>query len=260
MKLLPVAAALLVLGLAGCAEPAGTGTTSTTSAAPPPCPSIPDTGKSPKASGIELDLITPRVWNVCSDTETMYVWVHNNSTTTKDYAWSITGPNGTALPAGWTVTFLKPSGTLAVAGSKGSSGGRPTYPDWADSRVTLKLPAGHATGNVSAELHAAGATRAFTFVVNAPQAVSGVGNTVAVHYDGRFDRTGERFQEGDFSTKLGLGQTVPGFDNGLMGLAAGETARLHLPPPFAYGYDPDPQHIQFKGEPLLFIVTANKIS
>ncbi|MEA3144526.1 MAG: peptidyl-prolyl cis-trans isomerase [Thermoplasmata archaeon] len=235
--------------------------TATATTAPlPPCPSVADTGASPRGP-VELDLITPGVWNVCSATETNFLWVHNNSTAGKDYAWSITGPNGTALPAGWTVTFATPSGTLSVAGTKAGTGSRSTYPDWAATRVTLKLPANYGTGTVPAELHAAGATRAFAFRLNDPQPVSGPGTKAGVHYDGRFESDNTRFDTGDFSTTLGSGQTVPGFDNGLMGLAPGETAALHIPPAFAYGYDnPAGNYQKFNGRTLLFIVTMTKIN
>ncbi|HEX2065891.1 MAG TPA: FKBP-type peptidyl-prolyl cis-trans isomerase, partial [Candidatus Thermoplasmatota archaeon] len=89
---------------------------------------------------------------------------------------------------------------------------------------------------------------------------------VTVQYDGRFEDDGSRFDDGSFDTTLGSGRTVSGFDNGLMGLAPGETATLHIPPAFAYGYDnvkPTPQQAQqgypdmtkFNGRTLVFTVT-----
>ncbi|MCA1819415.1 MAG: FKBP-type peptidyl-prolyl cis-trans isomerase [Halobacteriales archaeon] len=84
---------------------------------------------------------------------------------------------------------------------------------------------------------------------------------MTVHYDGRFEDDGSSFDDGDFPTTLGSGQTVPGFDNGLMGLAAGETAVLHIPPAFAYGYDnaDGSGYEQFNGRTLKFMVTVTAL-
>ena len=90
-------------------------------------------------------------------------------------------------------------------------------------------------------------------------AVSGPGSRVEVHYEGRFADTGEAFDDGDFPTTLGQGQTVRGFDYGLMGLASGETALLVIPPPFGYGYDPPPSHAKFAGKTLAFGVTLTSL-
>jgi FKBP-type peptidyl-prolyl cis-trans isomerase len=46
-----------------------------------------------------------------------------------------------------------------------------------------------------------------------------------------------------------------------MGLAVGETASLHIPPAFAYGYDnPAGNYQKFNGRTLLFIVTLTQMS
>jgi cyclophilin family peptidyl-prolyl cis-trans isomerase len=120
---------------------AGTSTGSTSEAPPAACPSAPDLGASPMGGAVQLDLVTPGTWNVCSDTETMFAWVHNNGTAALDYTWSVTGAGGAPLPAGWSISFLTPSGTLSPAGTKSGSGPASKYLDWAASRVTLKLPA-----------------------------------------------------------------------------------------------------------------------
>jgi cyclophilin family peptidyl-prolyl cis-trans isomerase len=239
----------------------GSGAATTSAAPDPPCASAADKGPSPTGP-IELDLITPGVWNVCSASETIYAWVHNGGSSAVDYTWSVTAAAGAPLPSGWTVSFTSASGTLSPDGTKTSSAGRTTYPDWAATRISLSIPASQAEGNVSAELHAAGATRAFVIQVHQLRpAVSGPGSHVNVDYDGKFEDDGSRFDQGEFPTTLGSGQTVPGFDNGLMGLAKGESATLHIPPPFAYGYDnPAGNYQKFNGRTLLFIVTMTNIA
>jgi FKBP-type peptidyl-prolyl cis-trans isomerase len=111
--------------------------------------------------------------------------------------------------------------------------------------------------------HNGGSAAKETLVIAAARGkVSGPNSKVSVHYDGHFLATDERFQDGDFSTTLGQtpSETVPGFDNGLMGLALGETADLHLPAAFGYGFAPDASHAQFAGKDLRFIVTIKGLT
>ncbi|MDO8561181.1 MAG: FKBP-type peptidyl-prolyl cis-trans isomerase [bacterium] len=69
------------------------------------------------------------------------------------------------------------------------------------------------------------------------EAVSG--NTVAVHYTGtltngqKFDSSIDRGQP--FSFKLGAGQVIAGWDQGLIGMKVGEKRRLTIPPDLGYG-------------------------
>lgn len=191
------------------------------------CPNV--ANASPVAPGpVELDLITPGVWNVCADSESMFVWVHNNGTAPLDYTWSISGVGGQPLPEGWSVTFSQPSGTLRPGGSQG--------PDWASTQVSLTLPATHPGGEVQAELHAGGATRQFTFHV-APErgTVIAAGTPVMTHYDLK-DAHGNRIQEGDYCLTAGGGQAVKAYSFGVIGMALNETVTLVVPPAFAYGY------------------------
>lgn len=225
------AAAFALLALAGCAAPAPT---------------------------VTADFITPGVWSVRGSTDYMYAWAHNPGAGTLPLTWSLTLAGNAPLPAGWKVTFAPAGATLSPAGTKE---GR-SYPDWAATLITLTLPANEPAGNRTVELHAGDTVKSETLSIAATRGkVSGPGSKVNVHYDGRFEDDNTRFDTGDFPTTLGSGQTVPGFDNGLMGLAPGETASLHIPPAFAYGYDnPAGNYAKFNGRTLLFIVTMTNTS
>ncbi|WP_149304854.1 peptidylprolyl isomerase [Pareuzebyella sediminis] len=65
------------------------------------------------------------------------------------------------------------------------------------------------------------------------------GQTVSVHYEGSlldgqvFDSSYKRKQPIDF--KLGVGQVIPGWDEGIGLLKVGDKARLVIPPDLAYG-------------------------
>lgn len=233
---------LAVLALAGCA---GKG------------------GGSGEGDGVKADFITPGEWNVAGATDYMFAWAHNEGSTGKSVTWSLSLAGGAALPAGWQVTFDPPTATLGADGVKGTGpGGRPTYPDWGSTLITLEVPAGQAAGTFAVELHAGPATTAATLTVASQLGnVSGPGSRVNVQYEGRFADDGSTFDDGEFPTTLGSGQTVPGFDNGLMGLAQDETAILSIPPAFAYGYDNPPGgYAKFNGRTLLFTVTMKSIA
>jgi FKBP-type peptidyl-prolyl cis-trans isomerase 2 len=67
-----------------------------------------------------------------------------------------------------------------------------------------------------------------------------IGDTVTVHYTGKFE-DGNVFDssltEGrePLKTKLGEGQLISGFENGLIGMAVGEKKTITLSPEEAYG-------------------------
>ena len=65
------------------------------------------------------------------------------------------------------------------------------------------------------------------------------GQTVEVHYTGRltegtkFDSSHDRNQT--FSFKLGAGQVITGWDQGVAGMKIGGTRKLTIPPDMGYG-------------------------
>ena len=66
-----------------------------------------------------------------------------------------------------------------------------------------------------------------------------VGQTVAVHYTGwltdgtKFDSSVDRGQPFDF--KLGMGQVIKGWDEGVAGMKVGEKRKLTIPSNWGYG-------------------------
>ena len=236
MRAAPAAALLLaIVAAAGCAE-------------------------EPEPAIVEADAITPGAWDVRGDTDYLLAWAHNLGPEQTTIAWSITSPGGLPLPDGWAVTFNPPTAGLAPLGTKQAGQRSIVYPDWAMTLMTLTLPEATPAGSVALELHAGPATRAINVTVHdARTHVSGPGSLATVQYEGRFTDTGETFDSGAFDTTLGRGETVPGFDYGLMGLAPGESRLLVIPPPFAYGYDPPPSHAKFAGKTLAFGVTITSL-
>jgi len=64
------------------------------------------------------------------------------------------------------------------------------------------------------------------------------GNTVKVHYTGKFedDKVFDTSKEREpISFKVGAGMMIPGFENGVVGLAEGESKTLKITPEEGYG-------------------------
>lgn len=84
------------------------------------------------------------------------------------------------------------------------------------------------------------------------------GNQVDVHYVGVSWKTGEQFDaswdRGDkFSFKLGAGQVIQGWDQGVAGMRVGGRRRLTIPPELAYG-SRGAGGVIGPGETLVFVV------
>ena len=60
------------------------------------------------------------------------------------------------------------------------------------------------------------------------------GDVVEVSYTGSF-LNGTVFDSGTFSFTVGSGQVIKGFDNGVLGMKAGESRTITIPPADAYG-------------------------
>ena len=70
-------------------------------------------------------------------------------------------------------------------------------------------------------------------------ATAATGDTVSVHYLGTFTN-GTKFDSSydrgtPFSFRVGAGQVIPGFDQGVAGMRVGGKRRLTIPPSLAYG-------------------------
>jgi len=73
-------------------------------------------------------------------------------------------------------------------------------------------------------------------------AKSEIGDTLKIHYTGtltdgtEFDSSIPRKEP--FSFKLGAGQVIKGWDQGLVGMCVGEKRKLTIPPSLGYGSHP----------------------
>lgn len=89
------------------------------------------------------------------------------------------------------------------------------------------------------------------------------GTTVSVHYVGVAWSTGQQFDaswdRGDrFSFRLGGGQVIAGWDNGVAGMREGGRRRLTIPPHLGYG-DRGAGGVIKPGETLVFVVDLVKV-
>jgi peptidylprolyl isomerase len=88
-------------------------------------------------------------------------------------------------------------------------------------------------------------------------AVAKAGDTVRVHYVGVAYSTGEEFDaswnRGDpLEFRLGLGQVIAGWDEGVQGMRVGGRRQLVIPPDLAYG-DRGAGRAIAPGETLIFV-------
>ncbi|CAE6500416.1 unnamed protein product [Rhizoctonia solani] len=66
------------------------------------------------------------------------------------------------------------------------------------------------------------------------------GDVLSMHYTGTFQLNGLAFdssreRDTPFEFKLGAGQVIRGWDQGLQGMGVGERRKITLPPAYAYG-------------------------
>lgn len=86
------------------------------------------------------------------------------------------------------------------------------------------------------------------------------GDTVLVHYVGVRSEDGTEFDSSydsgqPFPVTLGLGNVIPGWDQGLIGIQAGGRRQLDIPADLAYGDQPQGDVIQ-AGDALTFVIDA----
>lgn len=91
-----------------------------------------------------------------------------------------------------------------------------------------------------------------------------VGATVLVHYVGVAHSTGEQFDasydRGDpLKFRLGIGQVISGWDQGVTGMKVGGRRQLVIPPHLGYG-DRGAGGVIKPGETLIFVVDLVDVS
>jgi peptidylprolyl isomerase len=85
------------------------------------------------------------------------------------------------------------------------------------------------------------------------------GAKVSVHYVGVAFRSGEEFDASwnrgqPFEFRLGKGQVIPGWDQGVAGMRVGGRRRLTIPSALAYGARGAGNGVIAPHEPLVFVV------
>ncbi|GAB2495986.1 FKBP-type peptidyl-prolyl cis-trans isomerase [Nocardiopsis aegyptia] len=93
---------------------------------------------------------------------------------------------------------------------------------------------------------------------------AGHGSTVACHYVGVAHSSGEEFDASwnrgePLSFRLGAGQVIPGWEQGVMGMRVGGRRKLVIPPHLAYG-DRGAGGVIKPGETLVFVVDLVGVS
>src|SRR5919205_2182981 len=90
------------------------------------------------------------------------------------------------------------------------------------------------------------------------------GSTVSVHYVGVAHSTGEEFDASynrgePLQFRLGVGQVIQGWDDGVIGMKVGGRRRLVIPPHLGYG-DRGAGGVIKPGETLIFVVDLLGVS
>ena len=97
-----------------------------------------------------------------------------------------------------------------------------------------------------------------TELVEGEGAEAASGATVSVHYVGVAHSTGEEFDASynrgtPLQFRLGVGQVIPGWDQGVEGMKVGGRRQLVIPPHLGYG-DRGAGGVIKPGETLIFVV------
>lgn len=85
------------------------------------------------------------------------------------------------------------------------------------------------------------------------------GQRVVVKYDGRLASNGKRFDKGSIPFRLGMGEVIRGWDEGVKGMLVGESRKLLIPAHAAYGARGAPPTIPPNSK-LLFDVELLKVA
>eukprot|EP00931_Biecheleriopsis_adriatica_P028279 TRINITY_DN16885_c0_g1_i1.p1 TRINITY_DN16885_c0_g1~~TRINITY_DN16885_c0_g1_i1.p1 ORF type:complete len:324 (+),score=83.83 TRINITY_DN16885_c0_g1_i1:45-1016(+) len=83
------------------------------------------------------------------------------------------------------------------------------------------------------------------------------GSTVNVWYEGRLAKTGRQFDKGALRFRLGRGEVIRGWDEGIRGMKLGEQRRILVPAHLGYGKAGAPPKIP-PGANLIFTVSLNQ--
>jgi FKBP-type peptidyl-prolyl cis-trans isomerase len=107
---------------------------------------------------------------------------------------------------------------------------------WLSALILLSLAA---CGGDSATSPSGGGSLVSEDLVVGTGATAAVGDRVTVHYVGtftngtKFDSSYDRNQP--FSFRIGAGQVIPGFEQGVVGMRVGGRRRITIPPSLGYG-------------------------
>ena len=133
------------------------------------------------------------------------------------------------LPRVWTAAFLAAVVPFLISGCARTERADETAQETAQGETTGGPEAATATGLKHEDLK----------VGDGPEAVSG--KTVEVHYTGwlengtKFDSSLDRGEP--FSFRLGAGEVIEGWDQGVAGMKVGGKRKLTIPPDLAYGQE-----------------------